>query len=92
MNANVSLKVTLPPDLAEAMRLKVEAGEYGSAEEMLEAGIRSLLERDDSLEKWLREDVVAGHAEYLADPAKAIQAHDVLSHLQGRRARNLPSR
>lgn len=87
MNANVSLKVNLPPELAEAMRLKVEAGEYASAEEMLQAGIRSLLDRDDSLERWLREEVVAGHAEYLADPAQAVPADDVLAHLTARRAR-----
>ncbi len=92
MNANVSLKVNLPADLAEAMRLKVEAGEYASAEDMLQAGIRSLLERDDSLETWLREDVVAGHAEYLADPTKALQADDVLPHLRARRAGTLASR
>jgi Arc/MetJ-type ribon-helix-helix transcriptional regulator len=87
MNANVSLKVNLPPDLAEAMRLKVEAGEYASAEDMLQAGIRSLLDRDDSLERWLREEVVAGHAEYISDPAQAVPADDVLAHLRARRAR-----
>lgn len=87
MNANVSMKVTLPADLAEAMRLKVEAGEYASAEDMLQAGLRNLLERDRLLDTWLREDVVAGHAEYLADPAKAMRAEDVLDHLRDRRAR-----
>ena len=88
MNANVSIKVTLPADLAEAMRLKVEAGEYNSAEDMLQAGLRSLLDRDRSLEAWLREDVVAGHAEYVADPEKAMRAEDVLAHLRDRRARS----
>lgn len=88
MNANVSIKVTLPADLAEAMRLKVEAGEYTSAEDMLQAGLRSLLDRDRSLDAWLREDVVAGHAEYLANPEKAIRAEDVLVHLRDRRSRS----
>ncbi len=88
MNANVSIKVTLPADLAEAMRLKVEAGEYNSAEDMLQAGLRSLLDRDRSLESWLREDIVAGHAEYLADPEKAMRAEDVLDHLRNRRGRS----
>lgn len=88
MNANVSIKVTLPADLAEAMRLKVEAGEYNSAEDMLQAGLRSLLERDRALESWLREDIVAGHAEYLADPEKAMRAEDVLDHLRNRRGRS----
>lgn len=89
MNANVSIKVTLPADLAEAMRLKVEAGEYASAEDMLQAGLRSLLDDDRSLETWLREDVVAGHADYLAHPEQAIPAEDMLAHLQHRRGRLL---
>jgi antitoxin ParD1/3/4 len=92
MNANVSLKVNLPAELAEAVRLKVEAGEYASAEAMLQAGIRSLLDRDESLEEWLREEVVAGHAEYLADPSTALPADDVLPHLRARRMRSLETR
>jgi antitoxin ParD1/3/4 len=91
MNANVSLKVNFPSDLAEAMRLKIEAGEYASADEMLQAGVRSLLERDEALERWLREDVVAGHAEYLANPDKALEADQVLPHLRARRAGTLPT-
>jgi len=92
MNANVSLMVNLPPDLAEAMRLKVEAGEYASAEDMLQAGIRNLLQRDDALEKWLREEVVVGHAEYLANTAQAMQADEVLPHLRARRSNSPTSR
>jgi Arc/MetJ-type ribon-helix-helix transcriptional regulator len=87
MNANVSIMIDLPADLAEAMRLKVEAGEYASTEAMLEAGVRSLLEDDLALEAWLREDVVAGHAEYLSDPDSAREADEVLPHLRERRAR-----
>ncbi len=87
MNANVSLEVTLPADLAEAMRRKVEDGEYASMEAMLQAGLRNLLDRDPSLETWLREEVVSGHADYLADPDKAMRGEDVLAHLRDRRAR-----
>lgn len=86
MNANVSIKLTLSADMAEAVRARVEAGEYASEEEMLKAGLQSLIDRDQALDRWLREEVVAGHAEYLADPAQAIDADDVLAHLQDRRA------
>lgn len=87
MNANVSIKVTLPADLAEAMRVRVEAGEYASAEEMLKVGVQTLIDRDVALDRWLRDEVVAGHAEYLADPGKAMDAENVLAHLKDRRTR-----
>ena len=87
INANVSIKIDLPADLAEAMRLKVEAGEYASTEPMLDAGVRGLLEDDLALEARLREDVVAGHAEYLSDPDRALAADEVVPHLRERRAR-----
>ena len=36
-------------------------------------------------ERWLRDEVVPGHAEYLADPSQAIPAEDVLSRIKARR-------
>lgn len=87
MNANVSIKLTLSADMAEAMRTKVEAGEYASEEEMLKAGLQSLIDRDHALDRWLHQEVVAGHAEFLADPSLAIDADDVLTHLRDRRDR-----
>ena len=38
------------------------------------------------VERWLREEVVAGHAEYLADQSKAVPAKDILDRLKRRRA------
>ena len=44
------------------------------------------MERDAAIERWLREDVVAGHREYLADPSKAVPADEVLPRIRARRA------
>lgn len=43
-------------------------------------------EMAEIVERWLREEVVAGHAEYLADPSKAVPAKDILDRLKRRRA------
>jgi len=32
------------------------------------------MERDVAVERWLREEVVAWHGEYLADPSKGVPA------------------
>jgi hypothetical protein len=38
--------------------------------EVVRDGVRALLERDAAVERWLREEVVPGHQEYLRDPSK----------------------
>jgi Arc/MetJ-type ribon-helix-helix transcriptional regulator len=49
-------------------------------------GVRALMERDAAVERWLREEVVAGHREYLADPSKGVPADAVLERIKARRA------
>ena len=44
------------------------------------------LERDAAVERWLREEVVAGHQEYLADPSKGVPADAILGRIKARRA------
>jgi antitoxin ParD1/3/4 len=71
MSTKQQFSVTLPLDMAEAVEAKLRLGEYASEGELLSDGVRALLDRDASLETWLREVVVAGHAEFLAAPPRA---------------------
>jgi hypothetical protein len=41
---------------------------------------------DATLEQWLRDEVIAGHQEYLADPSQAVPVEDVLARIKARRA------
>jgi hypothetical protein len=53
-------------------------------------------ERDDSpakpdrheaaIDQWLRDEVMAGHQEYLANPSKGIPVEDILKRIKARRA------
>ncbi|WP_159732473.1 type II toxin-antitoxin system ParD family antitoxin [Methylosinus sp. Ce-a6] len=86
MSNKQQFSVTLPLDMAEVVETKLRLGEYASANELLSDGVRALLEREESLENWLREVVVAGHAEYLADPSKAAPAEELLARIKARRA------
>jgi len=61
------LSVTLPHEMAERVRAKVESGEYASESEVIRDGLRALEMHDRALEEWLRNEVV---------PAiKAVKAH-----------------
>ena len=86
MRTTQQFSITLPLDMAEAVESKIESGGYASVSEVVRDGVRALLERDAAVERWLREEVVAGHQEYLANPSKGIAADDVLARIKARRA------
>ncbi len=85
MRTTQQFSITLPHDMAEIVEGKIKTGAYASVSEVVRDGVRALLERDAAVERWLREEVVAGHAEYLADPSKAVPADDILRRIKARR-------
>jgi antitoxin ParD1/3/4 len=86
MRTTQQFSITLPIDMAEAVEGKIKSGGYASVSEVVRDGVRALLERDAAVERWLREEVVTGHAEYLADPTKGVPADEVLGRIKARRA------
>lgn len=85
MAATQHLDVTIPLDLAEAIEGRVKSGAYASVSEAVSEGLQALLERDAAMDQWLRDEVTAGHQEYLADPSKGIPAEDILAHIKASR-------
>ncbi|MGA9825983.1 MAG: type II toxin-antitoxin system ParD family antitoxin [Methylocystis sp.] len=86
MRTTQQFSITLPLEMAEAVEGKIKSGAYASVSEVMRDGVRALLERDTAVEKWLREEVVAGHREYLADPSKGVPAEAILGRIKARRA------
>lgn len=86
MKATQQFRVTLPAEMAAAIEDKVAAGEYASVSDALREGVQSLLDRDIAVERWLREEVLPGHAEYLADPSSAVPLDQVIGRIKARRA------
>ncbi len=58
---------------------KSKSGAYASASD-------ALLDREAELERWLHEDVIAGHAEYMADPSLGVSADALLERIRARQA------
>ncbi|MCV6576790.1 MAG: type II toxin-antitoxin system ParD family antitoxin [Cohaesibacter sp.] len=85
MRTTQQFSITLPHEMAAMVEEKVNSGAYASVSEVLRDGVRALAEREAALEKWLREEVLAGHQEYLDDPDKAVPADQILSRLKQRR-------
>jgi antitoxin ParD1/3/4 len=90
MRTTQQFSITLPLDMAEVVEGKIKSGAYTSVSEVMRDGVRALLERDAAIERWLREEVIAGHEEYMADRSKGISADAVLNRIKARRARSQP--
>jgi putative addiction module CopG family antidote len=58
MRSTKQLSITLPHEMAELVRSKVESGAYASESEVLRDGLRALQMHDRALEAWLAKEVV----------------------------------
>jgi putative addiction module CopG family antidote len=82
MRSTKQLSITLPNDMAEAVKAKVAGGEYATESEVIREGLRSLLARDRAVERWLHTEVAAAYDELKADPSKALSLDQVRSFLE----------
>ncbi|CAN5586328.1 type II toxin-antitoxin system ParD family antitoxin [soil metagenome] len=81
MRSTQQFSITLPHEMAEAVRAKVAAGEYATESEVIRDGLRALLARDRAVEKWLCKDVTAAYDALKADPARAVSVDTVKARL-----------
>ena len=86
MRSTQQFSITLPTAMARIIEQKIQSGAYATVSEVMRDGVRALLDRDAAVERWLRDEVVAGHAEYMTDPSKGVPADEVLARLKTRRA------
>ena len=80
---------SLPAEQANYIDKLVAAGAYGSASEVVRAGLRALQERDAAVEKWLRDEVVGVYDAMEADPDRAIPGERVFAAIRARHADRL---
>ncbi len=81
MRSTQQFSITLPNEMAEAVRAKVAAGEYATESELIRDGLRALLARDRAVEAWLRKDVAAVFDALKKDPSKAVSVDRVRARL-----------
>jgi len=81
MRSTQQFSITLPNEMADAVRAKVAAGEYATESELIRDGLRVLLARDRAVEDWLRKEVAAAYDKLKADPSRAVAAGAVKARL-----------
>lgn len=78
--------ISLPSEQAAFIDSKVEAGEYASVSEVVRAGLRALKERDDAVERWLRDEVAPIYDAMKADPKRGVSVDDAFASVRARNA------
>ena len=69
--------VSLPEEQSAFIDAKVATGDYASASEVVRAGLRALRERDEAVERWLRQEVAPTYDAMAADPGRARTSDEV---------------
>jgi antitoxin ParD1/3/4 len=81
MRTTQQFSITLPNEMAEAVKSKVATGEYATESEVIRDGLRALLARDRAVESWLHEQVGPAYGALKADPTRAVTINDVRASL-----------
>jgi putative addiction module CopG family antidote len=81
MRSTKQLSITLPHELAEMVRSKVESGAYASESEVLRDGLRALQMHDRALEVWLISEVVPSIEAVRENPALVRTGEQVRASL-----------
>jgi antitoxin ParD1/3/4 len=75
------LNVTLPDDMADQIRARVATGQYASESDVVIEALRTLEDREPTLEQWLRTEVAAAYDAIAADPSRGLSLDQVRSSL-----------
>ena len=81
MRTTQQMSITLPNNMADAVKTKVRSGEYASESEVIRDGLRALLARDRAVEGWLNNQVGPAYDALKADPSRAITVEQVRARL-----------
>ena len=87
MRTTQQLSITLPNEMAEAIKTKVRSGEYATESEVIREGLRALLNRDRAIENWLQNEVGVAYDALKSNPSRAVTADQVRERLASENAK-----
>lgn len=87
MRSTRQFSITLPDELADAVRAMVASGEYADESEVVVAGLRTLFARGSAFETWLQHDAASAYDRLRADPGRSVTISDVRLRLAAAHAK-----
>ena len=88
MRTTRQLSITLPNDMADALRDRVASGAYASESEVVRDGLRALFAQEKAVESWLRTVVAETYDELRADPSRAISSDEMRRRMAAHHAQH----
>ncbi len=85
MRTTRQLSITLPNQMADALRERVSSGEYASESEVIRDGLRALFAREEAVDARLRSEVAATYDAVAADVSSTVTADELRRRLAARR-------
>ncbi len=86
MRSSKPLTISLPPEMAQAVKARVESGTYASESEVVREGLRALVAQEQAIERWLAQEGVARFDAYVAAPAETFSAETAGARLRSHMA------
>ncbi|MDR1922271.1 MAG: type II toxin-antitoxin system ParD family antitoxin [Candidatus Adiutrix sp.] len=87
MKTTRQFSITLPNEMADTIKAKVQSGEYATESEVICDGLRTLLARDRAVESWLHNQVGPAYDALKANPSRAVAADQVRERLAAEHAK-----
>ncbi|MFW5498036.1 MULTISPECIES: ribbon-helix-helix domain-containing protein [unclassified Maridesulfovibrio] len=81
MRSTKQMSITLPLEMAKAVKEKVSSGEYASESEVIRDGLRALLARDRAVDNWLKSQVGPAYDAVKKDPERGISLKEMRSRI-----------
>ena len=81
MRSTQQLSITLPNEMANAIKAKVQTGEYATESEVIRDGLRALMARDRAVESWLHLQVGPAYDALKENPESAVTPVQVRARL-----------
>jgi antitoxin ParD1/3/4 len=89
------LTVTLPDEIAEMVRRRVDSGEYASESDVIRDALKTIEDdpmRGPEIEEWLKTVAVPAHDAIAADPSRGRSVEQVRASLAARYQRATKAR
>ena len=87
MRTTQQFSITLPNEMANAVKAKVQAGEYATESEVIRDGLRALMARDKAVESWLHGQVGPAYDALKADPSRGVGTDQIRARLAAEHAK-----
>jgi Arc/MetJ-type ribon-helix-helix transcriptional regulator len=82
MPTSRQLVVNIPVTMAELVHRKVASGEFADESAVISESLELLQDREEGIERWLREEVVPACLEMEADPSSGMSSSELLASLE----------